>query len=51
MRTLMRKMSPLFFALFLVLPMAACDRDEGPLEEAAEGIEDAVDDIGDAIDK
>lgn len=31
------------------LPLTACD--EGPLEEAGEEIDDAVDDAGDAIDR
>ena len=31
------------------LPLTACD--EGPLEEAREEIDDAIDDAGDAIDR
>jgi hypothetical protein len=31
------------------LPLTACD--EGPFEEAGEEIDDAADDVGDAIDR
>jgi hypothetical protein len=31
------------------VPLTACD--EGPLEEAGEEVDDAVDDAGDAIDR
>ena len=32
-----------------VLPLTACDK--GPFEEAGEEIDDAADDVGDAIDR
>ena len=44
------KLSPFFVALFLMAPLAGCDRDEGPLEEAAEEIEDAAEELGDKVD-
>jgi hypothetical protein len=43
----------LFFFMALLTGMfslQACDTNEGPLEEAGEEIDDAVDDIGDEID-
>jgi len=43
----------LFFFMALLTGMYAlqgCDANEGPLEEAGEEIDDAVDDIGDEID-
>lgn len=42
--------SILLLSLFAFVPLTGCDRDEGPLEEAAEDIEDAADDVKDAFD-
>ncbi len=45
-------MSRLWLVLVLGLSLgaAACDREEGPAEEAREGMEDTADDVEDAVD-
>jgi hypothetical protein len=49
----MTNIRKLFFFMAMLTGMFAlqgCDANEGPLEEAGEEIDDAVDDIGDEID-
>lgn len=37
-------------ALFFLLGLGACDRDEGPVEEAAESMDEAGEEIADEVD-
>jgi hypothetical protein len=53
MNTIQRLLTAAFFSVAsagLVVGGVACDRQEGPLEEAGEGLDDAADDVGDAAD-
>lgn len=34
----------------LAMPLTGCDRDEGPLEEAAESIEEGAEEVRDELD-
>ncbi|MDA3786730.1 MAG: hypothetical protein PF568_07610 [Deltaproteobacteria bacterium] len=36
-------------SLLFVTTLSACDRDEGPVEETREAVEEAVEDTGDAV--
>lgn len=40
----------LALALGLTMPLAACDRDEGPVEEAAESIDEGMEEVVDELD-
>lgn len=46
----MSKWFVLFLASFLTLGIAACDSDDGPMEEAGEEMDDAIDGMSDAMD-
>ncbi len=53
MNMIQRALTVAFFSAAsagLVLGGLACDRQEGPLEEAGESLDDAADDVGDAAD-
>ncbi len=41
--------SLIFCSLLFVITLSACDRDEGPVEETREAIEETAEDTGDAV--
>lgn len=50
MKQLNRTLWVLLAVAVLVLPMAACEREEGPMEEMGETLDDAVDDAQDKVE-
>lgn len=46
MRALMKRAALVLGLALATAPLAACDDDDGPFEEAGEDVDDAVEDIG-----
>ena len=49
-KKLNRSLLVLLAAGFLLLPLAACEKEQGPMEELGESLDDAVDEIKDSAD-
>jgi hypothetical protein len=47
----MKKTAHIAIAALLALGLSACDRNEGPAEEAGEEIDQAVEEAGEAIEE
>lgn len=45
------KISALFaFMMMVIVPLTGCDRDEGGMEEAAESVDESMNDFGNAVE-
>jgi hypothetical protein len=49
-RMVLKALGAFLVGALLLLPLAACERDKGPLEEIGEEIDEAVDEVKDEIE-